>query len=465
MAEVARRKAGMGRGALTDTAIRAWLGKPTTSGALHDGGGLYLRRRSAGAFWALRQVNPISGSRTWAGLFPGIAYPEATLADARRKATEARLRAADAPTDLVRERKAAKEVARQTAVALDIAAQRRVTVRKLFNHWLEIELVPRLGADGRRMGRKDGGEYVRAQFERRLFPKFGDTSVADLKRADFMSILDAIKAEGKLTTANRVYADLSQMLRFALKRELIERNPLDTITKRDVGGAEAARERVLDADEVRELVKRVPLAKMATRSATAIWLILATGCRVSEAMSARWEHVDTAGQRWLLPETKNERNHTIHLSDFALHQFAVLASCRQAEHATARNLNKAAQLSPWVFPSADGTTSVCPKSFGKQLADRQRPSVTARLQNRSKCSDSLVLKGGRWTAHDLRRSAATMMAQLGISGDVIDECLNHMIESRVRRTYIRDRRETQQAEAFEKLGMHLEQLTQQAVKT
>jgi integrase len=459
MADVPKRAPGLGRGALTDTAIRAWLNKETAAAALHDGGGLYLRRRGAGAFWALRQVNQITGKRTWAGLFPGIAYPDASLAEARRKAAEARFRAADGPTDLVRERLAAKQAAKQAVSELQIAAQKRVTVRTVFTQWRETELSPRLGADGRRMGRKDGGEYVRAQFERRLFPKFGDTPIADLKRADCMGVLDLIKAEGKLTTANRVYADLSQMLRFALKRDIVDRNPLDTITKRDVGGAEAARERVLDADEVKELVRRIPQAKMTPRSATAIWLIFATGCRVSEAMSARWEHVDLVARKWLLPETKNERDHTIHLSDFALHKFKTLAACRETETALAREADLSASPSPWVFPSADGKTSVCPKSFGKQLADRQRLPGKERLKNRSKCSASLALKGGRWTAHDLRRTAATMMAQLGISGDVIDECLNHMIESRVRRTYIRDRRQSQQVEAFDKLGQHLHRLT------
>ena len=48
------------------------------------------------------------------------------------------------------------------------------------------------------------------------------------------------------------------------------------------------------------------------------------------------------------------------------------------------------------------------------------------------------------------------MASLGVSGDVIDECLNHVIESKVRRTYIRDRREADQALAFEALGEHLQ---------
>jgi integrase len=435
------------------------LAKPASSAALHDGGGLYLRRRGAGAFWSLRQVNPESGTRTWAGLFPGISYPEASLADARRKATEARLRAADAPTDIVRERKAAKAAAQQAAAASEAEAQRRISVRALFKQWQEIELLPRVGADGRRMGRKDGGAYVLAQFERRLFPKFGKMPVADLKRADCMGLLDAIKAEGKLTTANRVYADMSQMLRFALKRDIIDRNPLDTITKRDVGGAEAARERVLAADEVKDLAKATLAARLTPRSQVAIWLILATGCRVSEAMSAKWAHVDITAKKWVLPETKNERPHSIHLSKFAIAQLLKLEAFRDAEVGAARDKDPSAKPSPWVFPSADGTASVDPKSFGKQLADRQRPPTKKHLKNRSTRGDSLVLKGGRWTAHDLRRTAATMMAQLGISGDVIDECLNHMIESRVRRTYIRDRREAQQMDAFDKLGLYLAQLT------
>ena len=51
------------------------------------------------------------------------------------------------------------------------------------------------------------------------------------------------------------------------------------------------------------------------------------------------------------------------------------------------------------------------------------------------------------------------MAKLGFSGDVIDECLNHVIESRVRRTYIRDRRPEEQARAFDALGVRLATLS------
>ena len=57
------------------------------------------------------------------------------------------------------------------------------------------------------------------------------------------------------------------------------------------------------------------------------------------------------------------------------------------------------------------------------------------------------------------------MAALGVSGDVIDECLNHVIESRVRRTYIRDRRIAQQRQAFDALGKFLDGLVQSSSPT
>jgi integrase len=115
------------------------------------------------------------------------------------------------------------------------------------------------------------------------------------------------------------------------------------------------------------------------------------------------------------------------------------------------------KLIGWVVPNAAGSGPVCVESFGKQLADRQK-DADRRTQGRSKKCESLKLPGGKWTAHDSRRTAGTLMASLGVSGDVIDECLNHVIESRIGLTYIRDRRPTEQASAFERLGGTLAEL-------
>ena len=50
------------------------------------------------------------------------------------------------------------------------------------------------------------------------------------------------------------------------------------------------------------------------------------------------------------------------------------------------------------------------------------------------------------------------MADLGVSGDVIDECLNHVSNSRMARVYVRSRRLNEQAQAFETLGAWLASL-------
>ena len=169
-------------------------------------------------------------------------------------------------------------------------------------------------------------------------------------------------------------------------------------------------------------------------------------------MSARWEHVDLEAATWYIPaeHSKNQRDHTIHLSAFALDRFRTLHALRER--------GADGQPLPWVFPNRAGLGPVCIKSFGKQLADRQREDTEQRMSRRSLNTSALTLTGGKWTAHDLRRTAATIMARLGFSGDTIDECLNHIIQSRVTRVYVRDRREADQARAFDALGQHLEGL-------
>jgi integrase len=186
----------------------------------------------------------------------------------------------------------------------------------------------------------------------------------------------------------------------------------------------------------------------------AAWADCASGggdlAQHGELAGVKLGFVDLPARKWHLLETKNQREHIVHLSDFAVTQFESLLELREVSPLTD-------EIQAWVFPNVAGTGPVNVKSFGKQLADRQRPP-DLRLKNRSKETRALVLPGGRWTPHDLRRSAATLMAELGVSGDVIDECLNHVIESRVRRVYVRNRRLSDQAKAFDALGDCLSRL-------
>ena len=51
------------------------------------------------------------------------------------------------------------------------------------------------------------------------------------------------------------------------------------------------------------------------------------------------------------------------------------------------------------------------------------------------------------------------MASMGVSTDVVNEALNHKLQSKVARVYIHDRRLPEQARAFDALGAKLEELT------
>jgi integrase len=406
--------------------------------------------------------------------------------DLREHFAEERTAAEKAKADAIAAAEAETRAAEDRATAVETERQRRKTVRQVFDQWRATELQPLVRADGKRIGRKDGGQYVLEQFTRHVFPAIGAVALEDVRKADLLALLDAQIAAGKARTANVLLADLKQMLDFALERELMATNPLATTKKSKVGGKDVERERVLTEDEVKQLSGALPQANLGPRSVCAIWLALAAGVRVGELMGAIWADalptepqarkasldamlaladaedvklglVDLDACTWYLPTTKNQRDHAIHLSAFAVEQFKKLRELRVMLKDT-DPAGESGKPSPWVFPATDAARPVCIKSFGKQLADRQR-QPEQRLTNRSKAATALMLAGGKWTAHDLRRTAGTMMARLGFSTDTINECLNHISADRMARVYIRDRREADQARAFDALGAKLSELT------
>ncbi len=77
------------------------------------------------------------------------------------------------------------------------------------------------------------------------------------------------------------------------------------------------------------------------------------------------------------------------------------------------------------------------------------------MSGRSKQTDSLMLPGGQWRPHDLRRTGATLMAELGVLPEVIERCLNHTEQSKIKRIYQRAQYEAPMREAWQRLGDRL----------
>ena len=62
---------------------------------------------------------------------------------------------------------------------------------------------------------------------------------------------------------------------------------------------------------------------------------------------------------------------------------------------------------------------VAAQSITKQIYGRQRGKEKA---DGTKKISALLLPGGKWVPHDLRRTSATLMGELGVDSDVIEKC-------------------------------------------
>lgn len=359
-----------------------------------------------------------------------------------READQLRL-AAEREAELLKIEADRQEAVHQQQLRLQALAEKtaRMTVRTLFDQWQRLELVQRA----------DKGSEALRSFARDVFPLIGDVAAVDVTKAHVQEIVDTIKSRATPTqnmvrTAKKTLADMRQMFGFALDRDYVDADPTARVKKARIG-ADVERDRVLSEAELILLFQKLPKAGLAATSQQALLIQLATAARIGEVLAARWEHVDFERRHLTLPETKNGKRHEIWLSDFALCQL--------------KSLHESTGLTPWLFPAArtkkdqpDFADHVCVKTVTKQVGDRQRPG-NAPMSGRSKDVDALVLPGGKWTPHDLRRTAATTMAELGVLPDVVEKCLNHTEAAKVKRIYQRAQYESAMREAWKLLGSRL----------
>jgi len=362
-----------------------------------------------------------------------------TLKDARAKAGELSLLYQSGVTDIKghldkeQRRIEAEQTAKQKAAEIEAA---RLTVKDLFEKWFEMRVSKH----------KDGGKNIRRLFEKDVLPAIGPLPAHLIRKGHIMEITDAIEERGAARVAKIVFASLRQMFRFALARDFVETDPTAAISKMEIGGPTVERDRALSDSEIKLLAKQIPSSGLTPTSTAAIWVVLATGCRIGELLKARWEDVDLEKRRWSIPaeNSKNGQPLEVYISDFALTHFQILKEhCR----------------TDWIFPARNktkGDTHVCTKTITKQIGDRQRSEA---MSNRSQDTGTLVLPGGRWTVHDLRRTCSTIMGDLGIKPEVIDRCQNHKEQNRIRRTYQRYSYQPEMKQAWQLLGERLQSLT------
>jgi integrase len=317
-----------------------------------------------------------------------------------------------------------------------LALEGRRTVRQAFEQWRALYLSAH---------RKDGGQAVADLFDRHLFPTLGDLPLEELRRQQVTAALDKLTGAGRRRTANMALSVMRQFVRWCALRDWLQHDPTLALSKAAIGGKDKPRERVLSALEIVRLRDALPASRLPQRLQHAVWLLLATGARVGELSHARAADFDLAAKRWHIPETKNGAAHVVQLSDFALRHVEALLSLRGGS----------AYLLPGRAGDDEDDRPINDKFISKAVHDRQRETP---LKGRTKkAAAALVLPRGKWAPHDLRRTMATRMRDLGVSSDVIERCLNHKPQGIVA-VYQRAELLPERRAAFDAWGRELQRL-------
>ncbi|MFL5208065.1 MAG: tyrosine-type recombinase/integrase [Microvirga sp.] len=230
--------------------------------------------------------------------------------------------------------------------------------------------------------RRSAAEITRI-LKREIAGRWGARSVHDVTRRDVIGLVSEIVDRAPVA-ANKTLQIAKTFFNWCVGKAIIDRSPCEGFKEPT---REIPRDRVLNDDELARVIKA---ARQIEGPYGGIVEVLAlTAQRREEVAQITWDELDLQKQVWEIPSTrtKNGKPHIVDLSDLAI-----------------RVLDARPRTGPRVFGSGDKKF----RSFGH---------AKAKLDKKASVS--------RWRLHDLRRTAASGMARLGVPPHVADKILNH----------------------------------------
>ena len=237
-----------------------------------------------------------------------------------------------------------------------------------------------------------------------VFKPLHGLSLAKIERRTVASRLAEIAASSGPVAADRARAALSAFFTWAMREGLADGNPVIGTNRASGGGA---RDRALSDAELREIWNALQDDQYGRIGR----LLILTGQRREEIGGLQEAEVDFDGGLLKLPaeRTKNNRAHDVPLSARAR------AILQEQPRRAGRDL---------IFGEGEGAF----QGWGRAKRALDGRILAARRATAKEAGTDLrkVKPMPAWRLHDLRRTVATRMADLGVQPHVIEAVLNHI---------------------------------------
>lgn len=256
------------------------------------------------------------------------------------------------------------------------------TISSLFEKWYQAYCI----------NNKKSHTQIKRSFELHVFPKIGQLSANQVSVQDWLVILEN-KVKESESIAARILINAKQMLKWAVKRELIKRNVLfDINPMSDLQVKKNVTNRVLSHDELKMMWLAINKSRMAYKNKLFIKLCLIYGCRNGELRLSEKRHFDFEKMIWCVPP----ENHKMGES-------TKKPLLRPITKDTEVLIKEAMSLSEgkYLF-SNDGSQEVMGRSAPVQLPY----NIMQYLRRHNKYEME------HWSIHDLRRTARTNFSTL-----------------------------------------------------
>ena len=315
-------------------------------------------------------------------------YPAFSLADAREEA---------------------RAVMRKVETGIDPAEERLASKRKsellfpqMVDQFIELYAKPK----------NRGWAETRRLLKKNAEPRLKHLNLNEITRHHIIEVLDRMVGRGAPIQANHTLAAIRKLFNWSLDRGLVEHNPVQGLKP---PGKAVARDRILTDEEIRKVW--IAWTELGWPFGSISKLLLVTGQRRGEVASMKWSDIDFTKNIWTIPReiAKNDRTHDVPLSPLALE---ILENVPRFSNCDL------------IFSSTRRTPA---SGFGRPKKETDEKSGVI-----------------NWRLHDLRRTAASGMARLGVAPHVVEKILNHSsgIISGVAAVYNRYGYDTEKREAL-----------------